>query len=632
MNKLNSSVALAIAATAAAVSAQNPSMVRGIGWRTEAIFTVGETVGSYQPVGILDGVAAFPGRRPGTALVLVNHELNEGNGYAYDLANGTSLTGARVSAMEISRTRNGGVVRSAGLAYDTIYDRQGNVVTDPAQVNEDGNAIDGFARFCSSQGVQRGTYGFVDDLYFTGEESGTPFHPHGGSEWVVDVRGRAIWAAPALGRGAWENVTAIDTGRRDTVALLLGDDTAGAPMYLYVGQKNALGDRSFLDRNGLAVGQLHYWVADNGDTSPQQFNTKGNSRRGHFVAIDVQDASMAGMPGYDAQGYLDDSTLRDAAVAAGAFQFSRPEDLHTNPANGRQVAFASTGRGQLFPADNWGTTYIIEVDFAALGAVATFSIISDADGEPVPDMDVRSPDNLCWADNGNIYINEDRSTSPSSLFGAVSGMDASIWELDASNGWAPTRIGEVNRTVVLPLDATDAGAGTLGVPETSGVLDVTAFFPTQRGETLLLATVQAHGIQDGSIGGNPLLDEGGQLIFLTNQGVDHALRCTDNGTGVDITIDVTNGNAGNGYAIVLAVQNAGNAPFGWFYGVDVTVGELAYLVPPLVGLLDGEGNGRADFTLPGLACPLGLRLDTVALEVAMDGTPAQAGPAVTLDF
>ncbi|MGA1523103.1 MAG: alkaline phosphatase PhoX [Planctomycetota bacterium] len=627
MNTRLSSAALVAATLATSALAQDPSMIQGYGWRTEAFLTIGDTVDGYTPPGILDGIAAYP-TRLGRVLVLVNHELGADRGYAYTLANGTALTGARISAFEVSRTIDGkSTIHTAGLAYDRVYDRQGNIVTDASQINETGNGANGFGRFCSSQGVRAGTYGFVDDVYFTGEEVGTPGHPHGGSIWVVDVRNAAFHAAPELGRGGWENVTAVDTGDPTTVGLLLGDDTSGAPLYLYVGQKGAAGDGSFLDRNGLKVGQMHVWTADNGDASPQEFNGAGSSRTGRFVPINVRDVAQAGTAGYDVDGYLNDSVLRAAGVAAGGFRFSRPEDLDTNPADGTQVAFASTGRGSTFPADNWGTTYIVDLDFGAQGVTATIEIVADADGIQVPDMGIRNPDNLCWSADGHIYIQEDRSTSPSSLFGAVSGRDASIWRLDPSNG-SYVRIGEVNRTVILPVGSTDPARGTLGVPETSGIIDVTSLFPTMPGETLLLADVQAHGIRDGLIGGNANLAEGGQMVFLTNRGIDHATKANDVGSNVAISFDVTNGASNNGYAVILAFQNAGNAPNGWFYGVDVTFAEFDVLTPPLLGVLDVNGDASFSFTLPG-SFPIGLTFDSVVVEVGSNGTPVGAGPAVT---
>ena len=482
------------------------------GWSVAPIFTVGETLGSYLPVGILDGIGAFP-RNGRKATVFVNHELNPGNGYAYTLQNGTMLTGARVSRFVIKRTDDGTItINQAGLAYRRVYDRHGDIVTDPAQINETGNAIDGLARFCSSTDVQGGTFGFVDDIYITGEETSKPFHPHGGTEWVLDVDRRNLWAAPALGRGGWENVTPIATGNENTVGLLLGDDVESAPLYLYVGQKDAIGDDSFLDRNGLAVGDMYAWRALDGSLTPADFNGENTVKEGTWVKIKIQDVNRAGQKGYDDQGYLDGDTQRALTDQLGCFSFSRPEDLATNPADGTQAVFASTGRGGLFPDDNWGTVYVVDVDFDDLSGRLT--IIHDADGLAIPDEGIRSPDNLDWADNGKIYIQEDRSTSPSSLFGGVTGIEASIWELDPISR-VFTRIAEVDRSVVVPAGTTDSGAGDLGNWETSGILDVTDLFETLPNERLLIATVQAHGIRDGAIGDNPLLDEGGQLVFLS---------------------------------------------------------------------------------------------------------------------
>jgi secreted PhoX family phosphatase len=492
----------------------------GQGWDAQALFTVGEVINNYQPAGILDGTAVFK-TGPNSAMVLVNHELSSNKGYAYTLANGTSLTGARVSAFLVKRTvdpltglTQTDITRS-GLAYDTVYDRAGQVVTSAAQINEFGVAGDGLARLCSAQGVQRGTYGFVSNIFFTGEENGKPFAAHGGTEWALDVRTSTLWAAPALGRGAWENVAPLETGDASKVALLMGDDSESAPLYLYVGEKDAVGDGSFLDVNGLAQGKLYAWKADSGDLDPQTFNGLNSSRTGTFVEVTVRDAAKAGLPGYDVQGYADIDTLQAEADSLGCFSFSRPEDLATNPLDGSQAVFASTGRGGLFPADNWGTTYVVDVDFSDLSAELV--IVHDADDLPQPDLGIRSPDNLEWAADGKVYIQEDRSTSPGSLFGGTSGVEASIWQLDPITR-AFSRIAVVDRSVVVPAGTTDSGAGDLGNWETSGVLDVTAFFDTFSDERLLLVTVQAHGIEDGPIGGDALLDQGGQLLFLSKRG------------------------------------------------------------------------------------------------------------------
>lgn len=77
---------------------------------------------------------------------------------------------------------------------------------------------------------------------------------------------------------------------------------------------------------------------------------------------------------------------------------------------------------------------------------------------------------------------------------------------------------EIDRSAVAPVGSTDGAVGDLGSWESSGVLDVTSLLQTLPGERLLVVTVQTHGVQDGPIGGTPLLDEGGQLVFLQEVG------------------------------------------------------------------------------------------------------------------
>lgn len=499
------------------ITAESPMLVGDSaktdqGYEVRPVWTVSERPFGYVAPGIPDGTGVFKvGPGDNVARVLVNHELSSGNGLPYSLANGTTLTGARVSYFDIRRTPNQTRLIGMGPAYDTVYDRFGNVVMDPAQINETGNAIDGIGRLCGAQPVYAGEFGFVDDIFFTGEENGN------GTEWALDIANAELWAAPQLGRASWEAVCALDTGSDDTTALLVGDDTQAAPLYVYIGQKDAIGDGSFLDRNGLASGQLYAWKADSGDLDPEDFNGNGGFRTGTLVPVTVQDVTMAGMPGYDAQGFADASTLQAEADALGCFSFSRPEDLAYNPADGTQAVFASTGRGGLYPSDNWGTTYIIDIDFSDLSA--NLLIAYDGDDQPDPDMGIRSPDNLDWADDGKIYIQEDRSTSPGSLFGASSGAEASVWKLDPITRVA-TRILEVDRSAVAPAGSTDGAIGDIGNWETSGILDVTDFFGTSSGERLFIAVVQAHSVRDGLIGDNPVLDESGQLVFISKFGQD----------------------------------------------------------------------------------------------------------------
>ncbi len=504
--------------------------VPGTGYLVNPIFTIGDTfenatgalnsssAGNYSPVGILDGIGAYT-LNSNTVRVLVNHEIalpNTGNnGYPYTLSNGTVIAkgAARVSYFDIDKTSRR--VTDAGLAISRIYDRGGNVVTNANQLD-----LGGLDRLCSSSLFEPNIFGagrgLVDRIYFTGEETATSFgHPHGGTLWALDPSNGDLWALPDFGRGSWENAALVDTGSTTHVAFLLGDDTPATPLYLYVGEKSTAPGANFIQRNGLSGGQLYVWKTSNGDLTPQQFNGTGASRSGSWVSIQARNAAAAGTAGHDAAGYKNDVTLENEADTLGAFSFSRPEDVSTSPNDGTVVAFTSTGRGSIYPADNWGDTYIVDLDFTTLTApTATVRILYDGDDRggnqfPTSEAGLRSPDNLDWADDGFIYVQEDQANQTGS-FGAA-GFEASIWKLNAANGQA-TRIAEVDRSTVLPLGSTDGDVTDVGNWESSGILDVSNLFGEQPG-SLMLFDVQAHSITNGLIASKTLF-QGGQLCFL----------------------------------------------------------------------------------------------------------------------
>jgi hypothetical protein len=539
-----------LAASGVLAQTEEPAQMTGIGeWEESPVFTIGETINGYTPPGIPDGMGAWD--RGDYVQILANHELRSGLGYPYTLANGTMLTGARVSSFLLDKdTRE---IVDGGPAYSVIYNRAGDEVTTFNPL--DSSSAIGLNRLCSAGYVAAGQAGFVDDIFFTGEETG------GGTEFVLDVANEALYAAPWLGVAAWESVALLEGSfNRTHVAILVGDDRGAAPLLLYVGEKQRGGD--FLESNGLATGKLYVWVADSGETTPEQWNGTGSSRSGKFVEIDYYRPDLADNGDYDALGFATQEMQDALAEAAGAFEFSRPEDLHTNPANGRgkQVVLASTGRAQLFPSDTWGTTYIVNVKINK-GRIkndnitATLDVIYDGDDAgagqfPHPDFGLRSPDNLVWADDGYIYLQEDRSTVArvpkdpagcavaddeadclANAFGGASGEEASMWQMDPKTGMLK-RIAQIDRTAV-PTDQIDTDPLDLGDWETSGVIDVSNLFDADDDETLLFYNVQAHALRGGPIGidsddepnadqvlpSDPEADvnnlvEGGQFAFL----------------------------------------------------------------------------------------------------------------------
>jgi serralysin len=517
-----------------------PSQVKGLnGFTVDPILTVGDKVDNYAIPGIPDGIGAFA-LNDTTVRVLVVSELSNTVGYKYKLKNGLELPGARASYVDIDkRTLQ---ITGAGLAYDTIINREGKEVKAATDLE-----FGGINRFCSAALFEANQFGagkgLADRIFFSGEET------LGGTQFALDLKTNTLYAVPWFGRAGWENVTEIDTGTTDKVAFIIGDD-GNAPLTMYVGEKNAKKDGSFLDRNGLAQGKLYAWVADDPtdpadkiETSSADFKGTNSSTKGKFVEIAYYDPSKKGTAvdgpdtdttiqndlGYDAQGFATYAQQNKLATDAKAFFFNRVEDVSTNPKDGTQVVAAITGVDGT--PNVFGTTLKIDVDFndIAKGDITgKIDILYDGNDADKKDLGLRSPDNLDWADDGKIYINEDRAIS-AALFGGPAKTEASIFSLDpaaADPSKTLTRIAQVDRTAI-PAGQTDTAPTDVGNWETSGILDVSSLFGNKPGEVFLF-DVQAHSIRGGSIitatnvDGNgdgtktdtENLVEGGQLSFL----------------------------------------------------------------------------------------------------------------------
>ncbi len=484
------------------------------GFTVKEVYNIGTTVGSYTPTGVPDGIGAFllPDER--TRRILVNSEIGTSLGSSYALANGTSLVGARISYLDV---KDGAVVAS-GLAYDKIYDRFGTLVTKASQVNElaagaPGVDTYGFERFCSANLVEANPFGAgkgpVDRIFLLGEEQDN------GQAVVLDVAGNALWVAPDLGRGGWESATALDTGSTTTVAYLLGDDGPNAcPLYLYVGTKTGT---DFLGRNGLKGGQLYVWKPTDSTKTNHAGIAVSTTAAGSWVALNAKDATKAGQTGYDSQGYKSDTTLRTEAAALGAWFGYRVEDVDVNPNKFSQVAFNTTGgttANTLAGVDDvYGSVWTMDLTFGSDGkpAASTIKHLYNGDVAGLQVNGLRSPDNLDWSADGNLYVNEDKSTSAT----AWGTQEASVWKLNPTTGVAERFI-QVDRNAALPTGQAESAASkaVVGNWETSGIQDVSNLYGHPAGTDFFL-DVQAHGVTGGTIDSLKLV-EGGQIDHVTS--------------------------------------------------------------------------------------------------------------------
>ncbi|TWT47393.1 hypothetical protein [Botrimarina hoheduenensis] len=378
--------ALLIVASCPAALALNADQSLGLttanGWRAFELLSQGDSLagigdagyGSTMTRGLFDGLGLY---RDGMELsVWLNHETTSAAISRVDL----DLTQMR-SAIDSVIAGGGGAgftpVLGVGYAYDAIYDGGYHAVNQPLPIAIGTTAVaayssSNFSRFCSGTSHPREAFGpgrgFLDSLYLTGEEV------TGGHFYALDESTRTLWEATDLGLGSWENAAAVDTGNETHVALVLSSDVGsgtGDYLRLYVGRKeidaNGDGAIDFLERNGLRGGDVYYFVPNSGSTT------------------DLPDGAVSGL--------WSNST-------AGALRETKLEDIHTNPANGRQLVLADQTDG----------IYRLQVDLAFTPAgtldVANSPIAIDQldDDDVAP---IGAPDNVTWSRDGKLYVQED---------------------------------------------------------------------------------------------------------------------------------------------------------------------------------------------------------------------------------
>jgi hypothetical protein len=317
------------------------------GASVDPILSAGDTIGGYQMSGIPDGLGAYKDGQHSLQL-LMNHEL----GRSFPAV--PPGVDARISKLTIDRKTYG--VRAAQYLF---------------------TGQEFYERFCSAtlQKIKGTPY------YLTGEEAIPAGHD--GSSIVMNAETGTWTATPHFGHFEHENVVPV-TGFKKFMLVSTEDNfRVGVPSYLFAYIANSW--KSAVSGNP-AHGSLYVWRALN----PAQTGftmTKGSTVRGEFVPISQAENA-------------NDTTLKAAATAKGAFRFSRLEDTALAFQKSGRLYFADTG-SKAGEATINGRIYRLDIN-PSNPKKASVSLVLDSTVD-----DFANPDNLATSPQ-SLMIQEDR--------------------------------------------------------------------------------------------------------------------------------------------------------------------------------------------------------------------------------
>ncbi len=345
----------------------------------------------YEMVGIPDGLGAY--RTGNTVTVLMNHELNFGQG----IARRHGQQGALVSELQLNRTTNEVVAGQdfidPGVRFWNYLTSSYAAAPNAAGAQGDGDVFPAynprFGRFCSGDLTSPGGLfniitqnGFSGQLYFANEEVGDE-----GRAFAVTTDGQAT-QLPRLGLFSWENTLAA-ANVSDTTLVMGNEDTAAGQLWAYVGTKQRAGGP--VDKAGLTNGRN--FVADLLDetvSNDAQFRTKfGKGAPARFDLSEVDwDQSGADQ---NAEALTKGLTLN--RIEDGAFDPLRPNDFY----------FVTTAGGNGPGGGLWRASWD-NIENPALGGTLTL-LLDGSEG-------LVSPDNVDIDRRGNLLIQEDPGNNP----------------------------------------------------------------------------------------------------------------------------------------------------------------------------------------------------------------------------
>jgi hypothetical protein len=379
------------------------------GVKVDPILSTGDIVGGYQMSGIPDGLGAY--KDSDTLQVLSNHEL----GQTFP-ANPPGVN-ARISKVTLNDKTHG--VLSATYLF---------------------NGSEGFERFCSATlEVVNGT-----PYYFTGEEAIGTGTGHDGSSIVLNAKTGQWTETPQFGHIQHENIVPVERIKKFMVVTTDDDFRSGSPSLLLAYIADSFADAVSGDP---AHGSLYVWKALSPADTPASI-AEGATIAGEFVPLTQAENANS-------------STIKTAAAAKGAFQFSRLEDAATAQQTPGRVFFADTGKSG--DVSDTGRIYQLDINPSdPTKASLTFLLDSAAHG-------FANPDNLDASAHSLVFL-EDREAPFRAQYGRVL-----VYDLNAKTLRAVAR---VDPTPPIPPGAWEA----------TGVINA----QTTLGNNWWLVNVQAH--------------------------------------------------------------------------------------------------------------------------------------------
>ncbi|MFZ2266758.1 MAG: alkaline phosphatase PhoX [Azonexus sp.] len=499
-----------IAMAAPAMAEQGPSttvapyvqaLVPGV--EITSLLTVGEKVGDYRLVGLLDGLGAYD-NEDGTFTVLMNHEIADPAG----IVRAHGGKGAFVSEWVINKKTL--QVKSGSDLIKRVFRQaaDGSWVAVPA-TGVPGQTTS-FSRFCSAdladpraffdKATRKGT---KQRIFLNGEESAPTYQrgvahvatgPDKGSSYVLP------WTETA--NGAWENLLANPHAGDRTVVIGTADGGTNG-IYVYVGEKKRAGND--VEKAGLIGGTL-YRVAVAGNLAESRaadaglgliVNDRGN-HEGSFFLIAGADATNAGSTRFlRPEDGAWDVKNRNRFYFVTTDQMDAAKDGNLNA----DIATAQVGRSRL-----WALNFIDSSRPELGGRIEMLLDGTDARG------DYQMFDNMTVNNDGTLSLQEDvgnnRHNGKLWLFDPKSG------SLTKIAGFDPALFGDLNQ----------AGAYTKD-EETSGVIDISEILDREHDDRVYsLFVAQNHAKYNGSVPGFPLdaeLVEGGQLLLMSRPAPEH---------------------------------------------------------------------------------------------------------------